>query len=288
MPRSMTAFARCEADTQWGRLICELRSVNHRYLDMALRLAEDLRQFEPEIRERIGKRLGRGKIDCNMRLQSKENATYDYEFDEKVLESVIALSQQVKNKVDDAPPLRTIDLLRWPGVLQAPELDVASLKTAMDQLLSQALNELVAMRDREGKRLGELISQRLDHMDEVIAGIREIIPTMVQSYRERLQEQLSTLKDQLDPARLEQEIVIFAQKTDVAEEIDRLESHISETRSILRQDKQIGRRLDFLMQEFNREANTLGSKAADIRLTNAAVELKVLIEQIREQVQNIE
>jgi uncharacterized protein (TIGR00255 family) len=291
MTASMTAFARRDRETPWGPLSVELRSVNHRYLELSLRLPEELRSLEPRVRALIGKTLARGKVDCNLRFEPRE-ATGDMAVDEPLTVRLLAASGRLQSLAHhgnhELAPLRTIDLLRWPGVLQTTTVDAAKLADAGMRVISETLAELSQTRDREGEQLNALMRQRLDGMEQIVAKVRALLPEIVQSFRARLEARLADIRDQLDPARLEQEVVLFAQKTDVDEELDRLATHINETRRVLGESGQIGRRLDFLMQELNREANTLGSKAADLRLTNAAVDLKVLIEQMREQVQNIE
>jgi len=288
MIRSMTAFARVEAQSGLGDLVCELRSVNHRYLDLSLRLPEDLRALEGAVREAVAARLERGKVDLMLRWQPKEDASVPIALDADVITRVAQAARQVSEHVPGATALRTIDVLRWPGVLRPREIDVEGLGAEALALLSRALDELVAMREREGKRLAAMIGERLDGVERHVAAVRALLPEVVATFRERLEKRLAEVREQLDPARLEQEIVMFAQKTDVAEELDRLGAHVAEARKTISQPAAVGRRLDFLMQEFNREANTLASKSADVRVTNIAVELKVLIEQMREQVQNIE
>jgi len=288
MIRSMTAFARVEAPSAFGDLVCELRSVNHRYLDLSMRLPEDLRGLETSVRETVAARLERGKVDLMLRWQPKEDASVPLSIDDDVLARVAQAARQVTDHVPEATPLRMVDLLRWPGVLRPREIDVEGLGAAALTLIGRALDELVAMREREGKRLAGMIAERLDGVEQHVTTVRALLPEVVAAYRARLESRLAEVRDQLDPGRLEQEIILFAQKADVAEELDRLGAHVAEARKAIRQPAAVGRRLDFLMQEFNREANTLGSKSADVRVTNAAVELKVLIEQMREQVQNIE
>ena len=288
MTYSMTAFARHEADIPGGSLLWELRSVNHRYLEISPRLPEELRGLEPQVRETIGARLARGKIDCFLRFQARDKLADAIELDDSQAERLVGAAQRLGRIADGVGALRAIDILRWPGVLRAPELDVDTLGVAALDLLSRALDGLVAMRRREGERMQELVSQRLTAMAAIVADLRKLLPELAQAYRERLETRLSDIKAELEPGRLEQEIILFAQKTDVAEELDRLAAHVDEVRNAFGSNRQIGRRLDFLMQELNREANTLASKAADLRVTSAAVELKVLIEQMREQVQNIE
>jgi uncharacterized protein (TIGR00255 family) len=288
MIRSMTAFARQEADTPWGGLIWELRTVNHRYLDIGLRLPDELRALEPRVREAIGGHLARGKVDGALRFQSQEEATVTFDLDTDLVRHLGEAARKIHDLTVDVSPLRTIDVLRWPEVLKVPEVDIETLTESALALLAQTLASLVEMRAREGARLQELIRQRLDAMAQTVEDVQKILPETIEAFRTRLLDKLQEVRQQLDPGRLEQEVVLFAQRSDVAEELDRLTAHIGEARRVLKGSGQVGRRLDFLMQEFNREANTLASKAVDIRMTNAAVELKVLIEQMREQVQNIE
>jgi uncharacterized protein (TIGR00255 family) len=285
---SMTAFARHEAAVPWGALTWELRSVNHRYLDIALRLPEELRSLEPRGREMINTRLSRGKVDGTLRFQPNEAVAGAIEMNAEQVQRLLTASDHLRSLAPDVAPLRAVDILRWPGVIKAPPLDVESLGAAALEALSTTLTELVATRNREGARLQEFMLARLQSMEEMAEKAKTLSPEAARLFRERLEARLKELKQQLDPARLEQEIVLFAQKADVTEEIDRLTAHFAEIRRVFTQPGPVGRRLDFLMQELNREANTLSSKSTDTRLTNIAVELKVLIEQMREQVQNIE
>jgi uncharacterized protein (TIGR00255 family) len=288
MTRSMTAFARADADTPWGHLACELRSVNHRYLEFSAKLPEDLRALEARIRELAGRHVERGKLDCQLRFQPRETGGGNLELDEAEVRRVLAAGERVRSFSSVVVPLRTVDVLRWPGVLKTVPVDNEALAEATLALVDRALQELVATRVREGERLRQFISQRLDAMAVIVAEVRRILPEITNAFRERLVARLQEVRAQLDANRIEQEIVLFASRSDVTEELDRLETHIGEARRVLGQAGPAGRRLDFLTQEFNREANTLASKAVDIRMTNAGVELKVLIEQMREQVQNIE
>jgi uncharacterized protein (TIGR00255 family) len=284
----MTAFARADADTPWGYLACELRSVNHRYLEFSAKLPEDLRALETRIRELAARHVERGKLDCQLRLQARETSGGDLELDEAQVRRVLAVGERVRSFSSVVVPLRTVDVLRWPGVLKTVPVDAEALAEAALALVDRALQELVATRVREGERLRQFIQQRLDAMAVIVAEVRRILPEITSAFRERLVARLQEVRAQLDANRIEQEIVLFASRSDVTEELDRLETHIGEVRRVLGQAGPAGRRLDFLTQEFNREANTLASKAVDIRMTNAGVELKVLIEQMREQVQNIE
>ncbi len=287
MIHSMTAFARREAETPAGTLTWELRSVNHRYLDIGLRLPEELRGLEPRVREAIQARVKRGKVDVG--LWFARAAGTDAALDAEQLRRVTAVAEEAQRLVGGRlETLRAIDVLRWPGVLKGASLDVEGLGKEALALLNRALDELVDNRAREGARLQEFLLARLAGMEKIINDTQALLPDIQRLYRERLETRLKEMKEQLDPARLEQEIVLFANRTDVAEELDRLTAHFAEIRRVLNGAEQAGRRLDFLMQELNREANTLASKSADLRQTNASVELKVLIDQMREQIQNIE
>jgi uncharacterized protein (TIGR00255 family) len=285
---SMTAFGRDQYECDWGTLVWELRSVNHRYLDISLRLPEEFRVLDAEIRKRLASRLNRGKLDCSLRFQRDTQAGAEFELNETLIDRLLTIAREIGRHTGDVtlPPVETI--LQWPGVLKVPALDVDLLSKDALSGFDRALQELVDTRAREGAGLAEHIEQRLDAAEALVSATREIMPEVVVEFRRRIHDRLKEISQELDPARLEQEIVIFASKADIAEELDRLETHIGEVRRIVKKGGAVGRRLDFLMQEFNREANTIGSKAADIRVTNASVELKVLIEQMREQVQNIE
>ena len=284
--RSMTAYAQASTETEYGELSCELRSVNHRYLEIAPRMPEELRQYEGELRETISSELARGRVDCFIRLKEDEISALEPNIE--AVTNLQTLIKQMQAQVPDMQPARTVDILRWPGVLQAKKADPAVMKANLLKVVSQAAKNLVVSRQQEGAKMAELIEQRLQSISIVIKEVESFLPDIVAGYRTRLEEKLEEIKDQLDPSRLEQEMVIFLQKTDVAEELDRLNVHIEEVSAVLKKQEPAGRRLDFLMQELNREANTLGSKAHDPRLTKASVDLKVFIEQMREQVQNIE
>ncbi len=288
MIHSMTAFARVQADSNIGALAWEIRSVNHRYLEIGLRLPEELRAQEGEIRQRIGNRLHRGKVDCALRFSRGAGGAEALEFDEPRLGQLLHAAWTLREREEQLRPLGVAEVLQWPGVMRTPEVDVEELANQALALLDEALGQLVATRLREGEELARLLEQRLTAMEGIVADTRTVIPEVAEAYRQRLNERLAEVRGELDPARLEQEMVLSAHKTDVHEELDRLDAHIAEVRRVIAGSGAVGRRLDFLMQELNREANTLGSKATDLRVTNASVELKVLIEQMREQVQNIE
>lgn len=287
MTLSMTAFSRRERSTAWGNLAWEVRSVNHRYLEIALRLPEDLRGLEPKVREQIAERITRGRVDAVLHWRPAEGGD-SLELNAAQLTRVAQAIKSLDRYGVATSPASALDLLRWPGVLRAAALDVEALHREALSLLAQALDELRDTRVREGARLKQFMLERLAGVESHVRTVQTVLPEVVQAYRDRLKTRLSELSAELDPARVEQEIVVFANRTDVAEELERLSAHTQEARRVLDGGGQIGRRLDFLMQEFNREANTLASKSADLRVTNAAVELKVLIEQMREQVQNVE
>ena len=288
MVKSMTAFTRVEHSDELGNITLELRSVNHRFLDLSLRMPEELRAHEQAVRELGNKRLARGKGDINLRFGRNEAGEADLVINQELAKKIAAASREVDLLLYNPSPVNSIDVLRWPGVLQADELDREQLGKSLMTLLNSALDDFVAAREREGGKLAEIIAQRCDAMSQVVADVSKVMPEILGKWREKLVSRLQEAKLELDENRLEQEIVMLAQKTDVDEELDRLNVHLDEVRRVLKEKKPIGRRLDFLMQELNREANTLGSKSIDTATTKASVELKVLIEQMREQVQNIE
>lgn len=287
MVHSMTAFARHEQATAHGTLSWELRSVNHRYLEPHLRLPEAFRDLEGAVREALRQGLSRGKVECTLRF-AEENAGKQLQVDSGRASQLIAAAEQVAALIQQPAPLNPLEVLAWPGVLVADSADPQALNAAALQLFDQALSELKAGRAREGAELAKLLNERLDSILDEVAALRELVPQMLAGQRAKIETRFAEIQAELDPQRLEQELVLLAQKSDVAEELDRLSTHVSEVRRVLKAGGAAGRRLDFLMQELNREANTLGSKAFDPRSTQAAVNLKVLIEQMREQVQNIE
>jgi len=284
----MTGFARGETSGPWGRLACEIRSVNHRFLESGFRLPEELRAIEGELRTQLGKELKRGKVDCTVHVRSAEGAASALDIDEDALGVVIARARQVAAALSGHSSISVTDILRWPGVVREPEAAADSLQVALRAVFSETLKELSAARAREGLRLRELIEQRCSGLDELVAQVRVRLPEVHARVRTRLAERLAELGAQVDHDRIEQEIALLLQRLDVSEELDRITGHIEETRRIIAGGEPAGRRLDFLMQEFNREANTLSSKSQDLETTRMAVDMKVLIEQMREQVQNIE
>jgi uncharacterized protein (TIGR00255 family) len=282
----MTAFASGERATAGGTLGCELRAVNHRFLEIGVRLPEELRALEPTLRERIAARVARGKLDLTMRLRTPEGGDA-LQLDPRVLGQLSELALDMQARF---PALRTefTELLQFPGVLQSRSVDPAELQAQALALLDQVLGEFVAAREREGGKLALVIGERVDGIARIAGEVRTLMPVIGAGQRQKLEARLADLRQPADPGRLEQELVLWLQKLDVDEELDRLDSHIAEIRRVLKQNEPVGRRLDFLLQEFNREANTLGSKSVDARTSAAAVELKVLIDQVREQIQNIE
>ena len=287
MIHSMTAFARVEQATAHGTLSWELRSVNHRYLEPHLRLPDAFRDLEGSAREALRQGLSRGKVECTLRF-AEDSAGKPLQVDRERAAQLIAAAESVASLIKQPAPLNPLEVLGWPGVLVADAADPQALNKAALTLFKQALNELKSGRSREGTELAKLLNERLDSILEEVTALRELVPQMLATQRQKILERCSEMQTELDPQRLEQELVMLAQKSDVAEELDRLSTHVSEVRRVLGAGGAAGRRLDFLMQELNREANTRGSKAFDTRSTQAAVNLKVLIEQMREQVQNIE
>jgi uncharacterized protein (TIGR00255 family) len=288
MISSMTAFARQEHRDDLGGLVWELRSVNHRYLEMSLRLPEEFRAMEPAVRELVSKKLGRGKVDCNLRFEPGKDSAAGLKVNERLAMQIIDAAKEIGHLQHESVPPRTIDIMRWPGVLEVEKQDFTPLQQRAQDLLAEALDSMVNNRKREGARLGELIQQRCTTMQEQVGLVRDRMPGVLDGIRDRLRTKLDELSGELDEGRLEQEMTILCQRLDVDEEMDRLEAHLKEVEQVLQRDEPVGRRLDFLMQELNREANTLSSKANDAETTKIAVEMKVLIEQMREQVQNIE
>ncbi|MBC6942570.1 MAG: YicC family protein [Xanthomonadales bacterium] len=287
MLRSMTAFASADSDTAHGTLSIEMRSVNHRYLELGLRLPDELRVLEAQIRERVAARLARGKVDLGLRFRPAQGEAAAIAIDEVYVARLADTAQTLAAKF---PQLNVdfVSLMNWPGVLLDRDSDLDALRAAALKLVDRALDDMLATREREGARLGGFLRERLDTIEGLVGEVRAHLPEVRAALRARFETRLAELKQPLEPGRLEQEVVLQLQRIDVDEELDRLGAHVAEARRVLLLREAVGRRLDFLMQEFNREANTLGSKAADPRTTKAAVELKVLIEQMREQVQNLE
>ena len=287
MIRSMTAYARREIKGDWGSAAWELRSVNQRYLETYIRLPEQFRSLEPVVRERIRARLTRGKVECNLRFDLDPGAQSTLQLNEKLAKQLVEAAQWVKMQSDEGE-INPLEVLRWPGVMLAEEQDLDAISTELLQALETALDDFISARESEGAALKVMIEQRLDGVSAEVLKVRAHMPNILQWQRERLVSKLEDAQVQLENTRLEQELVLMAQRVDVAEELDRLEAHVKETHKIMKKEEAVGRRLDFMMQEFNRESNTLASKSINADVTTSAIELKVLIEQMREQIQNIE
>jgi len=291
MPLSMTGFARHESQHEWGNLVWEVRSVNHRYLEPHFRLPELVRELEPQLRDAMRKKLSRGKVEVSFTYQLKQGDV-QLQVNGELLQQLQSAIGEVESALTKTTPVTALDLLRYPGMLASAEVDRKLILAGSLDGFNAALDDLIEHRGREGAELQQLIEQRLDGIVEQVTLVRAILPSILKAQRTRLLEKLEAVKidlgDSYNNDRLEQEMVFLAQKTDVDEELDRLETHVIEVRRTLKQKGSVGRRLDFLMQELNREANTLSSKSIVTDTTQAAVELKVLIEQMREQIQNIE
>ena len=288
MITSMTGFARREASGPWGQLACELRSVNHRYLEAGFRLPEELRALETELRQGLSKELRRGKVDCTVHLRAAAGGSAELVIDDRALANLLSRVREITVATPGKPTVDVMDILRWPGIVREDETDTESLQAAARTLFAETLRELADSRAREGVRLRELIEQRCGALEQLVAQVRVRLPEVHARVRQRLEERVAELGAEVDRERLEQELVLLLQRLDVAEELDRLGGHIDETRRVIGGNEAAGRRLDFLMQELNREANTLSSKSQDLETTRFAVDMKVLIEQMREQVQNVE
>ncbi len=288
---SMTGFARSEAPVPGGTLACELRSVNHRYLEPSLRLPEELRALEPELRATLQKELRRGKVDCTFTYRTGNQAGRELEVDAQLIGRLAPALDHIvtaTRSINAPMQINLVDLLRYPGVVREAAAEPEALLAAGRELFARAIEGLKTMRASEGARLKELVLQRCTQLESLLGQVRKRLPEVQASIRTRFDERMAELKVDVDNERLEQEVALLVQRMDVAEELDRLDGHIEETRKIIASPEAAGRRLDFLMQEYNREANTLSSKSQDLATTRLAVDMKVLIEQMREQVQNIE
>ena len=285
---SMTAYGRHETKASWGSASWEIRSVNQRYLETYLKLPEQFRSLEPVLRERFRKAMQRGKVECGLRYDFSQSDAGKMVLNEQLAQEVIQKARWVSDHVGGSMHVNPLDVLSWPGVLNAEEQNLDQVNQDLLNAFNEALKQFLEARASEGEALKTLIEARLCGISEQVSLVREHLPKASQWQKERLMNRLEEAKVDLDAGRLEQEMVMLAQKSDVAEELDRLDTHVTESRKILKKGGACGRRLDFMMQEFNREANTLGSKSISAEITQAAVELKVLIEQMREQIQNIE
>ncbi len=288
MLHSMTGFARESVETDLGTLTWEIRAVNHRYLDVQFKLPEDLRPKEQAFRQQASSRLGRGKVECALYFRRAFNEDAEMQIDTDLVELIGHRISDVTAKLPNVAAVNPIEILRWPGVVQQAEVDIEPLVAQAGELLEVALAAIGEMRASEGARIADMLEARCAEIAEIATNVRARMPEVLAATRAKQKERIDALDVEADPARLEVELALLATKLDVDEELDRLESHLVEIRDAIAADKPVGRRLDFLMQELNREANTLGSKSADTETTKAAVELKVLIEQMREQIQNVE
>jgi len=288
MLNSMTGFAREAAELPFGTLTCELRAVNHRYLDVQFRLPEELRPKEVELRRQIAAAVKRGKVECSLHLRRAFHASDELKLDQQLVRQISARIAELSDLLPETRALDPIDVLRWPGIIQEPEIDTEPLFTSTSELLAATLSALGEMRSSEGGRIADMLESRCAEIIDIAASVKKRMPEVMDTVRSKQRERIDNLNIDADPARLETELALIAQKLDIDEELDRLVSHISEIRAVLGKGEPVGRRLDFLMQELNREANTLGSNSSDTETTKAAVDLKVLIEQMREQIQNVE
>ncbi len=288
MIHSMTAYASQESNTINGVLQLEIRSVNHRYLELQLKLDDHCRQFEALVREQLNARLGRGKIDCRLSLAKDIRSSAEINVDENVVKQVATSANEVSQHFSHSQPVNLLDILKIPGVIVSNALDVETLQQDIKGLVSLSIDDLVEARAREGIKLKAMILERLASVESQVSKVKPLLPKLVKAYQEKLSTKLNEACKSADEARIQQEIVLYTQRVDVDEELSRLISHIEEVKRILETGGIVGKRLDFLMQEMNREANTLGSKSVSIETTQVSMELKVLIEQMREQIQNIE
>lgn len=285
---SMTGFAALEQETAYGVLVLELRSVNHRYLELQLKLDESVRSYEPMLREMIAAKLGRGKVECRLSLMRASSQAKEAKLDSDVLQQLAHMSTVVKQYFPESQPLSVADILRWPNVMLGEQLDQTALTEAVKAILDGALEQMTQSRQREGEKLKAIIEERLVEIERHVAAVKPLLPAQVKVYQDKLTAKLQEAMNSFDEERLRQEVTLFAQRIDVDEELGRLTAHVSEVRRILKAGGAAGKRLDFLMQELNREANTLGSKSFSTEVSQVAMTLKVLIEQMREQIQNIE
>ena len=288
MTFSMTGFAALEQPLDSATLLLELRAVNSRYLDLHFKLDENLRSFEPAVRELIGSHLSRGKVECKINLVQRAQSNQALQLDESLMQQLAVIGAQAQQHFPQSRALSVADILRWPGVVQTEVLGQETLLEDIKNLLNQGLKDLNASRAREGEKLKALVLDRLSQIEALVEQVKPLLPALSKEYQAKLEAKLQENLKNVDPERVAQELVLFAQRIDVDEELSRLTAHISEVKRILASDAPAGKRLDFLMQELNREANTLGSKSVSIQTTQVSMELKVLIEQMREQIQNIE
>ena len=288
MVYSMTAFSRQQLEHEWGSLTWEIRSVNHRYLEPSVRLPENFRSLENPIRRQLRDKLYRGKIECQLRVRTVEANQIDWQLNLDLISQLTKANLEINSNIEGDYKLSSLDILKWPGVISDQPIDEEIFNKEAMGLFEKALDDLMVVREREGASLRDAILKRIASIQRIIDSIQAKMPSIILKQKENLLNKLEDIKAEFEPTRLEQEITLLAQKADVDEELDRLNSHLQEAKRVLDSGGQIGRRLDFLMQELNREANTLSSKSIVVETTQSAVELKVLIEQMREQIQNSE
>ena len=283
MLKSMTAFSRKESVNDWGTLTWEMRSVNHRYLDVSIRLADELRLIEPQVREKINAKLSRGKVEVSLRFKPSQSVSSQIAVNEALASQVAEAAKSLQTMIGDTQPLSSLEILRWPGVVGQAEADFSPLQQLALELFDTTLTDYIDTRKREGDKTANMLTERCDAIEKIIERVKVLRPQAVERQHAKLISRIEELDKEHDTGRLERELVYVAQRLDVAEELDLLTAHLSELRDILKRDEPVGRRLDFLVQEFNREANTLSSKSADAETTALSVDLKVYIEQMREQ-----
>ena len=288
MIHSMTAYGRVENSEGQNSISCEIRSVNHRYSEISIRLPEELRPLEQKIRDHISGKIKRGKIECNIRIEKHNAYNEALSINQDLLKNIIEASKRINSDLSTSVPLDSLDLLRWPGVLEKSTLDVKEIDKLLFPLVNEAIDIVVDTRQREGEKIKKMLTDRCTKIKEIINNVQKQIPDILKNYRKKLTQRVQEISDEIDNDRLEQELLFLSQKADIEEEIDRLGAHVDEVVRVIDRKEPVGRRLDFLMQEMNRESNTLGSKSNHIYTSNASVELKVVIEQMREQIQNIE
>ncbi len=285
---SMTGFATAATELDTGSLAVELRAVNHRYLDLQIRLPDELRMLEPMLREILAAQLTRGKVECRIGFSARPSVQNPAQLNQPLVQQLAQWNDEVQTILPEANGLSVADVLRWNGVLLSASLPTDTLQTMVPELLQQVLHEFTAARGREGDKLQEFLLQRIDQIETLCALVSPRIPTAIAAYEERLVARLRIALQTGDDERVRQEITLFASKIDVDEELSRLQTHLVEMKRVLVKGWTVGKRLDFLMQELHREANTLGSKSVDAEVSRASMEMKLLIEQMREQIQNIE
>ena len=288
MIHSMTAYGRVENSEGQNSISCEIRSVNHRYSEISIRLPEELRPLEQKIRDHISGKIKRGKIECNIRIEKHNAYNEALSINQDLLKNIIEAAKRINSDLSTSAPLDSLDLLRWPGVLEKSTLDVEEIGKLLFPLVNEAIDIVIDTRQREGEKIKKMLTDRCTKIKEIINNVQKQIPDILKNYRKKLTQRVQEISDEIDNDRLEQELLFLSQKADIEEEIDRLGAHVDEVVRVIDRKEPIGRRLDFLMQEMNRESNTLGSKSNHIYTSNASVELKVVIEQMREQIQNIE